>query len=225
MDIPTLLSSTVIAGAISAITLILTNNSKQKNKNITEERKQWRDNMRKFAPEFCQIISQKFMSKNDKKRLVWLRSWFEINLNPYDELDEDILSTINNIDNDKASINIFNKQIARLLKHDWDRVKLENRNPIKLYQAIIVFEIFIIILSRFLFTPLYDITIWSFIYCCLFFNFTCFLLLGYFYLIQVINCYPFVKFKILTKREFKQFFSKFLFNKPFRERIIKKEKE
>lgn len=95
--------------------------------NITKERKVWRDTIRSLTEE---------LNKEDADYKM-LKVKFQIRLNPLkadENQDNEIIKIIDDLilDNYKGNKedlkSEFNKQIALLLKHDWERVKLEAKS-------------------------------------------------------------------------------------------------
>ena len=120
--IETIFTSSVIAAIVAAIVVIWTTQRKIAIENITQERQKWREKIREKSLEVHDSLIEK-----DEKKLNRLRSEFEIILNPFDEEDKEILNLIklpNDGDELKASQE-FTGRVSYLLKHDWQRVKLE----------------------------------------------------------------------------------------------------
>lgn len=120
-----ILTSSVVAALISAFVAIRNNQLKISIKNITRERAKWRNAVRKKALEVHNAIINK-----DKETLQKLRVEFFLILNPLDNEDNLIIESIkipeSKIDEElKAQSDEFAKHIALLLKHDWERAKLE----------------------------------------------------------------------------------------------------
>jgi hypothetical protein len=118
--------------AIALITAIVTKSTADKKnaiENITQERKKWRDDLREAAVEVRRLSQGKEGLKNipeekfGKMRIYSLEeaySYFEIRLNPADKADKAILQSLKG-----EKIDLFERQIAALLKYDWDRAKKE----------------------------------------------------------------------------------------------------
>lgn len=118
--------TTIIASIItSVIAAYATAKLASHSKDVTAERKEWRDQIRKLAVE-----SARLMQLNDTKsqRFRDIISEFQVRLNPDDRDDKDILVTL------RASMNAptkilqakFLAQVSRLLKHDWERAKSDS---------------------------------------------------------------------------------------------------
>jgi hypothetical protein len=118
-----LLTSTVISAIVSAVTTLVISQRKISIENITKERRYWRTKVR-----FKAIHVHDAMVSMDKNSLDRLRVEFRAILNPNDDNDNAIISTINLPEkgNELAVAEEFAKRIALLLKHDWERAKLES---------------------------------------------------------------------------------------------------
>ncbi len=137
------LGSSVLASFITALFTHSIANRKQYLQYITEERKHWREKIRELTIEVSKT--------NDIKKIKGLKTDFRVRLNPVDDLD--ILDYMNRMENKDHSINEeqrlnFEKSIAALLKHDWERVKYEARPQIKLWQITITGIFVYIIVER-----------------------------------------------------------------------------
>ena len=150
MDFKTILTSTVIAAIVALMGTIITatitkHNSDRNNelKYITQERKQWRRYLRYEIP--------KLLSKEYEKELQSIVHRLELNLNPYDIDDINILILARAIANKGTCVKIiknkslenvkyekienqdieyqFMERVSRLLKSDWERSKLEASKP------------------------------------------------------------------------------------------------
>jgi len=123
MDLPTVLSSGVVAGLVAGLVTLRTTERKIAIENITQQRKLWRDKVREKALE---VISA-YQSENSTK-LIELYVEFQLILNPEDDDDQSILDTLwamqTKADNSNISIE-FSEKLSLLLKHDWERAKRE----------------------------------------------------------------------------------------------------
>jgi CRISPR/Cas system CMR-associated protein Cmr5 small subunit len=147
MNIETLgiiLGSSVIA---SLVTAIFTKSSKDKTDKlqyITNERKQWRDDIRKATVEIRKINDNEQKEKMFKT-IQEAKTYFQVRLNPEDEEDNKLLACFETTNN-KVTDNL-DEYVARLLKHDWERVKKEtDRNFIKIYYVTIIFIVLVFII-------------------------------------------------------------------------------
>ena len=118
----TILASTVLAAIISAIVAAWTVQRKISIENITQDRRAWREKVRKKAL----AVHDSLISRNEES-LNRLRAEFRAILNPKDDDDEAIVSCISIPEKGKEleRAEEFAKRIALLLKHDWERVKCE----------------------------------------------------------------------------------------------------
>ena len=120
------LGSGVLSALLTSFFGKLQNDKNIKIENITKERRDWRDKIRNLTKE----VNEKFYD-NKFEKIKPLISDFETRLNPIDKNNEDqkIINTlylISKLESQKEEkINEFNKRIALLLKHDWERVKKE----------------------------------------------------------------------------------------------------
>lgn len=118
------LTSSVIAGVVSAFVSVWTSQRKISIENITKERKEWREKIRRKSLE----VHEAFLSRNSND-LSRLKVEFSLILNPKtkDNDDIEILECIKLPDEGKElhASDLFVQKIAFLLKHDWERSKLE----------------------------------------------------------------------------------------------------
>lgn len=120
--------------------------------NITKERKEWRQTIRE--------LTEKLNEKNADYNLLKVK--FQIRLNPLESSenqDWEIVELFNKLENEKSRciqkqlVEELNQRIALLLKHDWERVKLEaNRTSFFPYGAVILV---LITMSLIIQIPLY----------------------------------------------------------------------
>lgn len=118
----TILTSTVIAAIVAAIVAVWTAQRKISIKNITQDRRAWREKIREKALS----VHDALISRNQES-LNRLRIEFRTILNPIDDDDNEIVKCIALPEEGKEleRAEEFAKRIALLLKHDWERVKLE----------------------------------------------------------------------------------------------------
>ena len=119
------LTSSVVAGVVSAFVSTWTAQRKISIENITKERKEWRKKIRVKSLE----VHNALVGKNDDD-LKRLKVEFTLILNPTisnDNYDIKIIEYIKLPDDGKEidCSDEFTKQVSYLLKHDWDRSKLE----------------------------------------------------------------------------------------------------
>lgn len=113
----TVITSVVVAYATAKIT--------NYSKDVTGERKEWRDQIRKLAVEAARLMQG---NETKSQRFRDIVSEFQIRLNPDDGNDQDILVSLRASMNGPESIlqAKFLAQVSRLLKHDWERAKSES---------------------------------------------------------------------------------------------------
>lgn len=117
-----LLTSTVIAAIVAAAVAFWTAQRKISIENITQDRRAWREKIRNNA-----LSVHDALISRDEKSLNKHRAEFAALLNPNDIDDREIVGSIKlpveGRENECADE--FSERIALLLKHDWERVKLE----------------------------------------------------------------------------------------------------
>ena len=114
---------TLLGVAVTAFVTWLIAQRRLMGVHVTAERRQWRDNIRKKALEVHDAIMS-----GDTDGASKLQNEFRALLNPFDKDDREILDRIdatgcNGCRKDRARD--FGRSISLLLKHDWERVKLE----------------------------------------------------------------------------------------------------
>jgi hypothetical protein len=127
----------LLAGFIAGIFTHKKEDKQNQLKYITEERAEWRAKIRELTVHFLndEIDSSGDIKFGpDIKNLKSIKTEIEINLNPKDPKDNDILDFMNEyiqgINSNNKELVLDNnskisKAISNLLKHDWERVKLE----------------------------------------------------------------------------------------------------
>jgi hypothetical protein len=117
-----ILTSTVLAAIVAAIVAAWTAQRKISIENITQDRRAWREKVREKALS----VHDSLVARNQKS-LDKLRAEFRAILNPADDDDNSIISCISLPERGKEleRADEFAERIALLLKHDWERVKLE----------------------------------------------------------------------------------------------------
>lgn len=120
--ISVILGSAVVSALIGVFFASRNDERKISIENITQERMRWREKVRALTLS----ISDAIESKDDVKLLA-LRNELAIRLNPGDPADNKILAHLDEVDKkDTKQVNKdFVASIALLLKHDWERSKLE----------------------------------------------------------------------------------------------------
>lgn len=123
MDLSTVLGSGVVAGLVAGLVTLRTTERKIAIENITQQRQLWRDKVREKALE-----TSKAYKDNDGLKLKELYGEFQLILNPEDSNDKSILDTLWDMqdEDEKGDLTIeFTEKLSLLLKHDWERAKLE----------------------------------------------------------------------------------------------------
>lgn len=123
MDLTTILSSGVVAGLVAGLVTLRTIERKIAIENITQQRQLWRDKVREKALE-----ASKGYKDSDTSKLKELYGEFQLILNPEDDNDKSILDTLWEMQNESKENNLIielTEKLALLLKHDWERAKLE----------------------------------------------------------------------------------------------------
>ena len=95
--------------------------------NVTKERAKWRREVRNLA---SQIHDEMLSLPKKESRIASLKMKLSVLLDPCDERDEDILALIKDDDlalikDDDGLVKDFEARVKLLLKHDWERSKLE----------------------------------------------------------------------------------------------------
>lgn len=120
------------AAAASLVTALFTKSIADKNvriQSITEERRKWRDKIRDIVAEVNAICLGE--GPSSEKASV-LEAELRVRLNPSDDDDNAIVKCLEDIIESKSTKRLaeFNKRTAIMLKHDWDRAKIEvGRTP------------------------------------------------------------------------------------------------
>jgi hypothetical protein len=120
--IGTLLTSSVIAAIVAAAVAVWTTQKRISIENITQDRRAWREKIREKA-----LMVHDALIARDEQVLNRLRSEFRALLNPRDPDDNEIISCIEPPSEGKEfeHADEFAERVSLLLKHDWERVKLE----------------------------------------------------------------------------------------------------
>ena len=111
--------ATGIAGALlGAVATFIVAQRKLQSENIITERMKWRDKVRSIADELAIVPDD---VSNDR-----LRRQLALNLNPLDLEDRKILAVARRFPRSKSDQDELTDRIALLLKHDWERAKIES---------------------------------------------------------------------------------------------------
>ena len=126
MTIETVLTSGVVAALVSGLVSLRNSERKLVIENITQERTKWREKIREKNLQ----IHEAHQSKESSKIEV-AGAELQLLLNPMDPLDRDILSeipTLKNSESTSQDMERFSIKLSLLLKHDWERAKLETKD-------------------------------------------------------------------------------------------------
>lgn len=137
----TILSSTLIAGLVSAGVTLYTGRKKNMIDHITSERKAWRDEIREIA-----IRIEAADTKEDLRRPL---AKLKVRINAFGIQDDDVLhdsavwKTIDALKGaDDSKIPMFKERLLRLLscvlKYDWERSKFEIRGSVSMGFSIVM---------------------------------------------------------------------------------------
>lgn len=115
--------SAITASVITALFAKAQSDKHAKIENIIKERKAWRDKLRAIVTE-VEIFAQ----GQDPKGIASSEARLVVLLNPVDKKDLAIIEALNRIPENwsKQCRHEFMDRVAYLLKHDWERVKLES---------------------------------------------------------------------------------------------------
>jgi len=119
----TIFTAGVVAALVSAIAIIWQTQRRISIENITQDRREWRQNIRKITPPIYDALVQQKEELIDK-----FRTELRVMLNPDDELDNDIIDCVAyrpEENNPQDLAEEFAEKMALLLKHDWERAKVE----------------------------------------------------------------------------------------------------
>jgi len=123
LDLPTVLSSAVVAGLVAGLVTLRTSERKIAIENITQQRQLWREKIRDLS---LKIKSSYKSGNKDELNAQYVE--MQLLLNPQDRDDKCILDTIWAMleEAESATLHIvLAEKLSLLLKHDWERAKLE----------------------------------------------------------------------------------------------------
>lgn len=120
------LSIAVLGGWVASLIAFRKDERSVQLNQITEERKKWRESMRKLSAEISALYIENKATPSPSK-VASLRATLATSMNPKDvENDGAILSHYDRLFfANSDDLSMFNHRIALLLKHDWERVKWE----------------------------------------------------------------------------------------------------
>ncbi|WP_288739727.1 hypothetical protein [uncultured Rheinheimera sp.] len=119
------LSSSVIAGSVSAIVSFYVSERRVYIENVTQERAKWRSSIRTLAESIV-----KSAHSDDFHMVDILSSQLMLNLDPFDSEDILLIHCVDQLatsEDKRVQIKEFRERVALLLKHDWERSKAEAR--------------------------------------------------------------------------------------------------
>lgn len=118
----------VPSAAFTALAMWLIAQRRIEVENVTQERAKWRNQVRELN---LQVHDAILLNRDNNKKLKRLRSELTVLLNPTDAKDRKILDSITKGSNGpEQRAEEFAKRISLLLKHDWERAKLETGFPL-----------------------------------------------------------------------------------------------
>lgn len=123
MDLPTVLSSGVLAGLVAGLVTLRTSERKISIENITQQRQIWREKIRRLANQ----IKKSYINE-EKDFLHDHYIELQLLLNPEDSNDQSILDTVWEMIEAERSEDrhiVLSEKLSLLLKHDWERAKRE----------------------------------------------------------------------------------------------------
>ena len=134
MDFSEDLLSALVGGLIAGYVALYNFQKNAKLQHVTSERKKWRDDIRTLSSEFIESTvkksnslanSNEFNSLLENQRKLKNEIW--VRLNPNDPKDTRIIQLMESLINRHSvkALNKFSIAISYLLKHDWERSKLE----------------------------------------------------------------------------------------------------
>ncbi|MBV5329070.1 MAG: hypothetical protein JZU65_15825 [Chlorobium sp.] len=118
----TTLISTFISAIVGALVALWMAQRRISVENITQDRREWRKRVRETA-----LLVHDALIKREEVELNKLRTTFRLNLNPKDDKDNEIIDCISLPEEGKEldRAEEFAQRVALMLKHDWERAKLE----------------------------------------------------------------------------------------------------
>jgi hypothetical protein len=128
-----ILSSSVISSLITAIFTKRSNDQNQQVKYITQERQEWRKEIRDKITAFCNTTEINEMKE--------YRTYLFLRLNPIDKKDIaiiELMSEIIDAPDDETKKHDLQWKAAALLKHDWERAKREVKFPTILIKPLLI---------------------------------------------------------------------------------------
>lgn len=124
-----ILTSTVIATAISSIISYIINKKNVQLQYITTERSKWRSDLRKKSKRIISVLYSDINDDEKKRELISIKHQLALKMNPEDDYDMLILDEVERLEEhpnqgeEKQLVHL----LSYLLKHDWERAKKEAR--------------------------------------------------------------------------------------------------
>lgn len=120
------IAALVLSAIVSVIVAYATAKAASYSRDVVAERKEWRDKVRALTVEASLLMQGEETRSQRFLEIIWE---FRLRLNPDDKNDMQILEALEKsivVPNDLLRMK-FLAQVARLLKHDWERAKAEAR--------------------------------------------------------------------------------------------------
>ncbi|OOE95620.1 hypothetical protein BZG78_14985, partial [Salinivibrio sp. MA351] len=144
--ITAIIGSSVLAALITAIFSRIQHSRQITVRYVTEEREKWRENLKVAMSELSEYVN----SSDDNEKTKKIRSkatYIKLCLNPDPKhsSDSDVLKKLDEICNSPSYRNFkkLEKSMQIILKHDWERVKLETKTKHLTVLYLIAFSCFI----------------------------------------------------------------------------------
>lgn len=147
-----ILGSSVVAAFLTSWFGKISSDKSIRVKNVTEERKEWRDRLRVLV-----VMTTKAFQDKKISALKEVEAELIVRLNPIDKEDLEILECFKRLYSwNDTDLEELNDRISYLLKHDWERVKQECSTEIQsrsLALASFVATLLLILLACFVDVP------------------------------------------------------------------------
>lgn len=138
----TILASTVVAAIATALFNKFSKDKTDELTHITSSRKSWEDEMREGVIALRRFHDSEGNNKennsDDSGRLQFqsyaeAKAFFKVRLNPDDKFDKNILGHFDKEENKVINIEGIEDEVARLLKHEWEKRKFETKKSNQYY--------------------------------------------------------------------------------------------
>ena len=119
-------SLTAVGGWLASVLALRKDERAVQIDQVTKERAKWRDNIRKLAEEIAVAHVDRDSGVGSGK-IAGLRARLATSINPKDKVhDAEVLAHFDRLFEEVATDrHVFERRLALLLKHDWERVKWE----------------------------------------------------------------------------------------------------